>query len=229
MTGLRPRHRVWVGICRLDSEPSGGELARFLTRLPPALHPEVTRYRRPVDRWLHLAARLLLGRVLVEAGLAEYSGLDAWRRDERGRPFLDGAEADLSLSHTRGLAACAVGRGCRVGLDVEELAPVEPADFTPYFCDQERELLRANPRPGEMAVRLWSRREAVLKADGRGLLAPESEVRRAGGDAWIGGVRWLLREVAVGERWCAYLALDCAGAKMELLELGCDALLQTAA
>ncbi len=222
---MSPASGAWVGLCRLGGEPPGPEMERALALLPQALRREVSRYRRPADRWMRLAARLLLKRVLAESGLARLRGLETWRRGEHGRPFLAGAGADLSLSHTRGLAASAVGRGCRVGVDVEALEPVEPEDFRPYLSPLEWRQVQASPRPGELVVRMWSRREAVLKADGRGLLAPEDELRRLGRGDEAGGVRWRVEELVTGDGWCGYLALDDKAAAVRVLEMDRDELL----
>lgn len=227
--GVDAAPTAWVGLCRPGPEPSGAGMERCLALLPAAMRPGVSRYRRPADQWLRLTARLLLARVLAEAGLGRLAGLGSWRRDRNGRPFLAGAGADVSISHTPGLTACAVGLGCRVGLDVEELKPLDPEELLPHLGPAERELLRGSPHPARTAVRLWSRHEAVLKADGRGLLAPEEVVRRAGGDQPVGGVRWRVVELNAGGRWTAHLALDRHDTEVRLLEVACDELVKAAA
>jgi 4'-phosphopantetheinyl transferase len=77
----------------------------------------------------------------------------------------------FNLSHTRGLALLAVAKNCEVGVDVEELSPVEAEIADRYFSDKER--LELDSLVGstwlEGFYRCWTRKEAILKAEGIGL------------------------------------------------------------
>ena len=93
--------------------------------------------------------------------------------------MLDAAQASpdlhFSLSHTRGLAACAVGRPYALGIDAEAWrtpAPIELASR--YFAPTEVRLLiaRAPAERPSTFYRLWTLKEAYLKATGQGLAAP---------------------------------------------------------
>jgi 4'-phosphopantetheinyl transferase len=100
------------------------------------------------------------------------------RTAKGGKPELDPAQAPpglhISLSHTRGLAACAVGRPYALGIDAEawrEPAPIEIAER--YFAPAESRLvadLAPEERPSAF-YRLWTLKEAYLKATGQGLAA----------------------------------------------------------
>ena len=78
----------------------------------------------------------------------------------------------ISLSHTRGLAACAVGTACGVGLDAEncDAARLLALDGD-WLTKTERtalQVLASTARAGA-AVQLWTLKEAVAKAAGLGL------------------------------------------------------------
>jgi 4'-phosphopantetheinyl transferase len=98
-----------------------------------------------------------------------------------GRPRLDAAAGlpglSFSLTHTRGLAACAVAPGhLQVGLDAEHLDRPTPGEeiARAYFAPVEVAALLALP-PAERAeafFALWTAKEAYLKAIGTGLALP---------------------------------------------------------
>ena len=104
-----------------------------------------------------------------------------WRFDktEHGKPFLidhDALHASFSLSHTRGMVACAVTSDVDVGVDVEcvdrEVNAAAIAER--FFAPAETRLLR---QLGPDAQRdrffdLWTLKEALLKALGAGLTMP---------------------------------------------------------
>jgi len=93
-----------------------------------------------------------------------------------GKPFLrnplDAAPA-FSLSHTRGLVACAVTHGADVGVDVEGIdRDVDSADIASrFFSPQEAAHLMAlddETRRGRF-FELWTLKEALVKALGIGM------------------------------------------------------------
>ncbi|WP_428483820.1 4'-phosphopantetheinyl transferase family protein [Rhodopila sp.] len=108
-----------------------------------------------------------------------------WRftTDGLGRPLLCGGQIRypvcFSLSHTRGLAACALGVGHGIGVDAEGCAAVRLLDLQgDWLTQDESAALHALPlaAKGEAAVQLWTLKEAVAKAMGVGLHQRFSDV-----------------------------------------------------
>src|SRR5262245_46753562 len=101
------------------------------------------------DRRDFAAAHTLLRHVLSKYGDAapadwrfeiESGGKPVLVDDQAGSPRLH-----FNLSHTNGLVACAVSRGCPVGIDVERCTRVvgAPQIAARYFTPQEQRLLDA--------------------------------------------------------------------------------------
>jgi 4'-phosphopantetheinyl transferase len=90
-----------------------------------------------------------------------------------GKPHLPaGCPLHFNVSHTDGLAVFAVGHA-RVGVDVERIRPIPDADglVTRFFSRRECAQFHSLPpaeRPAAF-LRAWTRKEAVLKAIGRGV------------------------------------------------------------
>jgi 4'-phosphopantetheinyl transferase len=119
----------------------------------------------------HLAARALIGHALADLGLPH----DPLRlgAEPEGRPVLLGRGAPhLAISHTAGLVAVAMSGLAPVGVDVEALRPVPvTAMARRWFTAGEVEWLDARPA-GERDhafLWLWTQKEAMGKALGRGL------------------------------------------------------------
>ncbi|WP_435972812.1 4'-phosphopantetheinyl transferase family protein [Streptomyces sp. Qhu_M48] len=113
---------------------------------------------------VRLCAALYTG--LPPAGAAPAQLCPDCGRDGHGRPYLPGRPGvGVSLSHADGLVAAAVGPGA-IGVDVE------PSTRRPGPLRVLRRLLpetalaeaTAQPDPGRALLRLWVRREALLKA-----------------------------------------------------------------
>jgi 4'-phosphopantetheinyl transferase len=96
--------------------------------------------------------------------------------DELGRPGLRPGHTRypvcFSLSHTRGLAACALGVGLEVGIDVETCEAARLLDsHGDWLTKAESAALNgfAPNAKGDAAVQFWTLKEAFAKATGLGL------------------------------------------------------------
>jgi 4'-phosphopantetheinyl transferase len=94
-----------------------------------------------------------------------------------GKPLLAGRFArsglHFNLAHCEDLALVAVTRGCVVGVDLERVRRVDGAEeMAAYFCSprENAELQSLPPDERDTAFfRLWTRKEAWLKATGMGV------------------------------------------------------------
>jgi 4'-phosphopantetheinyl transferase len=123
----------------------------------------------------YAAAHALLRQTLSNGGDQQPG---AWRfeRTASGKPRLIGEGAhgrSFSLSHTRGMVACAVTSGAEVGVDVECVDREVDADaiaarfFAPAEAAQLLKLEGAARR--DRFFDLWVLKEALVKGLGRGL------------------------------------------------------------
>jgi 4'-phosphopantetheinyl transferase len=113
----------------------------------------------------HVALRLVLG---------GYVGVEPHRieleHDRLGKPHVVGSDVRWSLAHAGGYALIAVGRHQPLGVDLEPVRDLpDAAQLTrSCFTPSERAHLGTTATTEEL-LRLWTRKEAVLKATGEGL------------------------------------------------------------
>lgn len=112
-----------------------------------------------------------------------------------GKPALKGRDAArlaFSVSRTDGLAAFAFAWDCRVGVDVErridglDIAGIGRGIFSRL---EERTLGAARDDPSARVLRVWTRKEALLKALGTGL-AGKPDTYTTENDSRHGEDRW---------------------------------------
>jgi 4'-phosphopantetheinyl transferase len=175
---------------------------QLLIRLPPSWRWRIKRQRRPGNRQRSLWGNLLIQQALTEARIP----LNQFRRETSGRPTLKGPEPFyVSVSHTANCAVCVLSPG-PVGVDVEQLRPV-PIRALPLFltATEQADLLAKSPNsPG--LLHAWVQKEAVVKADGRGLQIPLTAVRVAARQAQLESQHWFLEEVVLHPAYVTYLA-----------------------
>jgi 4'-phosphopantetheinyl transferase len=137
-----------------------------------------------IHLWLSLAPQAVKPRALSALAHAElgrllqaYAGVDrppAIARGEHGKPYaLDMGFPQFNLSHSGQCIVFAFARDQEIGVDVEALrrrhSPIALAER--FFAAEEvRALAALDPsEQGAAFVRLWTCKEAVLKALGRGI------------------------------------------------------------
>lgn len=165
---------------------TGREEEPLLRLMPQAQAESIRKNRRAEDRCRRILARLLLAFGLsVLEGWDIRAGLAALRNEPEGRPWLDGSPRPVSLSHAGRWAVCAIGHGQTggIGVDVEQVRELAVEDFRVVFTPAEQEAVRKSKAPHSELIRRWTIKEAILKAQGTGLLADPLQIDTEGAEA----------------------------------------------
>jgi len=205
-------------------EPPDVRWQELAATLAPDERERVARLRPGPHRRRFVAGRGLL-RVILGAYLGSDPGRVPLAYGAAGKPHLAGTAAALAfnLSHSDGLAVCAVAVDREVGIDVERLRPIPDMLEIAACCFSARERaflawLDDAERVGAF-FRAWTRKEAWLKATGCGLpLGPERvEVTMAAGEPprllGVAGLadaprRWSLHDLFLRPGYVAALAVS---------------------
>ncbi|WP_239523104.1 4'-phosphopantetheinyl transferase family protein [Geodermatophilus normandii] len=185
------------------------ELARAEAVLAPA---ELARARRGTPA---VHRRRVLLRAALRTALAAELGTDPRHvpltTGATGRPELPAHTGlDAGCSAGGALGVVAVGRGRRIGVDLEPVAPWTPdvADEGWLHPAELRAIALLPPAARPVAVtRAWTRKEAVLKARGTGLRDDPAAVVTAVGRTGGTVAGWTLHDVPVPDGWVASLAV----------------------
>lgn len=131
------------------------------------------------------------------------------------------APLGFNLSHSGERFLIAAARGCAPGVDVERIRPRADLERLGrrFFSPAERRALAAAADPALAFHRLWARKEAVIKADGRGVSiglarfdVSADEPPALLGARWAGAAadeaaRWSLFSLDAGAGYAAALAV----------------------
>jgi 4'-phosphopantetheinyl transferase len=147
-------------------------------------------YRRDVDKLRFLTGRALI-RGVAAAALDVSPGsvtLDSSCFDcgkPHGKPRIVGSSLEVSVSHSGEWVALAVASGTPVGVDVEEVRGTD-VDGLAGICFSPAELTVFQSLPPEERqgafFTYWARKEAVLKATGKGMSVVMSKLTLTGHD-----------------------------------------------
>jgi medium-chain acyl-[acyl-carrier-protein] hydrolase len=167
-----------VHVWRLFLERSPDEAARLQTLLDTAEKERAQRFRFPADRNRFVVSRALL-RTLLGRYVGQAPAQLQFSYASAGKPFLRDHGLQFNLAHSGGMALLAVAGRRPVGVDVEQVrSSIETMTIAErYFATEERALLRAEPadRQRTLFFKVWTRKEAYMKATGLGLYMPLEE------------------------------------------------------
>jgi 4'-phosphopantetheinyl transferase len=158
-------------------EPTAVDLPAHIEILDQQERERMQRFHFAPDRARYAVAHANLRRIL---GAYLHQPAAALRFDANGfgKPELHQSESSsslhFSLSHSRSIAVLAVANGRPVGVDVEEMRPIEPEVADSHFSASERSQLKQLQGDAWLLgfYRCWTRKEAILKAEGVGLFRP---------------------------------------------------------
>ncbi|WPB58961.1 4'-phosphopantetheinyl transferase family protein [Xylophilus sp. GOD-11R] len=176
--------------------------ARWLADLPAVRQTEISRWPDRKARHRSLIGSRLLLLSLRRFGYAE-ACLATLRHSPSSRPTLD-LPLEFSLSHGDGRVVSAVSRTGPIGVDVEAVENLSAQAFGYFLNENERAWAGHDPR---RFYSIWTRKEAVAKAAGRGL-ADVRSVDTGGAEqgAEFAGKHWQTVALPVGMHYVAHLA-----------------------
>jgi 4'-phosphopantetheinyl transferase len=131
------------------------------------------RYVFPRDRDRFIVARGTMREILARrVGTSPKQVEFAYA--EHGKPSIaiPVSAPRFNLSHSLGCAALAISERLEIGIDIEAIQPLKEDIAGQYFSKRERDELSQLPPENRLAgfYRCWTRKEAVIKALGEGLL-----------------------------------------------------------
>ena len=161
---------------------------------------ERERADRRADPHPFITAHALLRRLVADETGVDPRAIDFEKRcatcgtDRHGKPHVVGMrDVHVSVSYGERMAVAAVTRLGEVGVDVEDLESADFDGFSSVTLDPSEAALIADLQGDALLAaraQLWSRKEAILKATGHGLVIDPSEVVVSAHDAPAELLEW---------------------------------------
>ena len=140
---------------------------------------------------LSAGAELLLIHALKVLGYDFHLPLN-FVADKNGKLyFIDLKGLYFNLSHSGEMVACIICKN-EAGIDIERERKINPAIADKYFTKAEKELISENLYT---FTDIWVRKEAVAKADGRGIAAGLGNIDVSGDTSLLSGSEYRLYDI----------------------------------
>jgi 4'-phosphopantetheinyl transferase len=169
------------------------------------MQEKVLKYRRWQD-----AQSSLLGKILLMRGLKKYGFSKCVLEDIQYTPYNRPYFRDniyFNISHSGNCVICAISRDFELGIDVEEIRPIIIHDFNSQFNEEELNTIYSSEDRLFAFYNLWTKKEAIIKADGRGMSVPlKNIVFKNSREALLNERQWHVKQIDLNNMYCIHLA-----------------------
>jgi 4'-phosphopantetheinyl transferase len=207
--------RVFHAVFHTEMPPAKWQ--ECINLLPPPLHAGILRYHRWQDRHRALIGKLLLRKALQFSGI-ESDILTDIKTNDFGRPSLN-VPGDFNISHSGNHVVCASSSACRLGIDIEETKTINFDDFQNTMTAVQWRNIQASANSTKAFFRLWALKESVIKADGKGLAIPLTELETDYKTCNYNNMEWFLTGLNFDEDYAACIATSVAALNIEIVEV----------
>jgi len=148
-------------------------------------------YRFQIDRKRHLIGLLLLNMVW-KVHFKKPIRFTNIRYTKFNRPYLPNSSADFNISHSGDYVVCILSSDSRVGIDIEFKQNMDLNDFTRTMNQEQWHEIHQSEDPHDTFFKYWTMKESAIKADGRGLSIPLTDIIFDGNKVLYDGNLWHL-------------------------------------
>lgn len=190
----------------LPEELSDEVLEGYLKGLPELIQERAKQFIQLQDQYAYV-----FGRFLLKEGFESFGNgctLNRILYTSHNRPYIKGSSLDFNVSHSGNYIIAAFAEGMRVGIDIEEIRPIKLENFSKLFSKNEWLQITSSLLPLQSFFYLWTQKESIMKADGRGFSLAPAEILIQDNKGLVGQESWYLKQLDINPDFACYLSSD---------------------
>ena len=143
----------------------------FLGLMTDEKREKVLKFKQITDRKLAVC-----GEILARTAISEITGKTkeelVFELKKSGKPFCKNAETEFSISHSGEFAVCAVSEK-PVGIDIQKITEYNEKTAERVCSEEELYAIRKSAQKSREFIKIWTKKEAVLKRDEKSIFSPD--------------------------------------------------------
>jgi len=180
--------------------------AFYYQQLPDDIQERIRRYRKEENKYQLMLGRLLLKEGMQQLGYRDFQLVDLyyndfncplWRRD-----------IHFNIAHSGNIVGCAFSETLKIGLDIEKIRPINLKDFEYILNNLDHENIAKAVNPYDAFFKIWTIKEAVTKAIGKGLAIDVQQIYIYEDWAELDGIKWYYKRLNLAEHFAAHLVMN---------------------
>lgn len=177
----------------------------YMGQIPAEMQKKIRKYKRWEDAQACLLGKNLLIRGLKKFGIHK-AALQNIQYTNYMRPYFAN-HIHFNISHSGNCVVCAISSDFELGIDVEEIRPIELSDFEGQFSEAEMLNICKSDDKLFSFYDLWTKKEAVMKADGRGINIPLKNVIISDStEVVLQERKWYVKQIDFDNMYCINIA-----------------------
>ncbi|GAC1705562.1 MAG: hypothetical protein NVS9B7_11540 [Flavisolibacter sp.] len=205
-------------------ELSALQIEKYLGALPDYMQHKARQFRFWQDKQAYIFGKLLINRFLKDYTIS--SGLQDLLYNAYSRPYLPGL-LDFNISHGGAYIVGLVSDECRVGIDIEKIEAFNYEGWENQFPSAEWQRIKkaCSLNNWEPFYNFWTKKEAILKAHGTGLILPTPSFSSDKDPVAIEDQLYYSYKVEIDKAYCANYALSKKLKPTQFSEVSIEALI----
>ncbi len=199
------------------------EFLSAVATLPGRMQERLSRYRRWEDAHAYLYGKLLLQEGMLRLGF-NYT-LDAMKSTPFGKPYFVDSPFTFNISHSDDCVVCIISTDEHenIGIDIERIKPIDIKDFDFVFStNEQKEIVNY-----DQFYTYWTRKEAVIKADGRGMQIPLGTIDTTKIPVKLESTHYYLSKLDIRKGYIAHVASLVDLTDVETVQLELESCVET--
>jgi len=178
----------------------------YYQQMPEDIKERIRRYRKEENKY-----QLMLGRLLLKEGMQQLGYRDFKLADLSYNEFncpLWRPAIHFNIAHSGNVVGCAFSEVLKIGLDIEKIRPINLKDFEYILNKLDHENIAKSANPYDTFFKIWTIKEAVTKAIGKGLSIDVQEIYIYENYAVLEEVKWYYKTLTLATDFAAHLIMD---------------------
>jgi 4'-phosphopantetheinyl transferase len=171
------------------------------------------------DQQASLLGKLLLYKLLGEIG-ADGKDLSGLTYSANGKPMLEGAGVSFNISHSGNYVVCAMTNQQQIGVDIEKIEEIDLDKLSCALSRNEFNFIQRSQRKSYEFFKIWTAKEAILKAKGLGIQRDMTGFEILHNGVWLFQQElFFLTEMEIDPGYCCMVATTTRPGEIQLTEL----------
>ena len=196
---------------------------KLLGKLDDGTRKKILIYKSRKEQWMRICGKHLLYKLLRDCNTDQRISFNDIKYNTWGKPYFND-DFDFSIAHSGNMVVCAGIKGGKIGVDIEIKEDRNTENLREYFTDAEWGKISAD-NSNATFYKLWVRKEACLKAIGKGLFQPLNEIDVIGREVTSGCSKWYLHDIQLKDGYAACIATDMQNTGVNIAEVSINNLI----
>ena len=192
--------------------------------LPEALYEKISAYKDDKELISRLCGKMMLSKLLADTHFDSKLTLADITYNEWAKPQVSPA-FDFNIAHSGGITICITSASHKVGVDIEEVRSQDILPLKEHFTPREWSVINGSDNITDAFYKLWVRKEALIKATGKGVFLPMNKIEALADYVNADGRLFFIYDIQIAGGYAAAIATTEHNAICNISEIALPALL----